>query len=176
MMSSASRPPLAPFSFETAVQKVRMAEDAWNSRDPGRVALAYSEDSRWRNRAEFFRIAKEGAEAANRAKSEFLANMSHELRTPLNAVIGFSEMIKVEMFGPVTDRYRGYASDIFNSGSHLLELISEILDRNWRRVSSNSPSRRSTLPERLRLACISSKRRRRNRKSGFPPRSLPRSV
>jgi hypothetical protein len=54
IMSNTSRPPLPPFSFETAVQKVRMAEDAWNSRDPARVALAYSEDSRWRNRAEFF--------------------------------------------------------------------------------------------------------------------------
>jgi len=49
-----SRPPLPPFTRETAVQKVRMAEDAWNMRDPERVALAYSEDSRWRNRAEFF--------------------------------------------------------------------------------------------------------------------------
>jgi uncharacterized protein len=51
---SEPRPPLPPFSFETAVQKVRMAEDAWNSREPERVALAYPEDSRWRNRAEFF--------------------------------------------------------------------------------------------------------------------------
>lgn len=49
-----SRPPLPPFTLETAVQKVRLAEDAWNMRDPERVALAYSEDSRWRNRAEFF--------------------------------------------------------------------------------------------------------------------------
>lgn len=49
-----SRPPLPPFTAETARQKVRMAEDAWNSRDPERVALAYTEDSRWRNRAEFF--------------------------------------------------------------------------------------------------------------------------
>ena len=48
-----SRPPLPPFTLETAVQKVRMAEDAWNSRDPARVALAYTPDSRWRNRAEF---------------------------------------------------------------------------------------------------------------------------
>jgi nuclear transport factor 2 (NTF2) superfamily protein len=48
-----SRPPLPPFTLETATQKVRMAEDAWNSRDPARVALAYSEDSRWRNRSEF---------------------------------------------------------------------------------------------------------------------------
>ncbi len=47
------RPPLPPFTAESAQQKARMAEDAWNSRDPGRVALAYSEDSTWRNRAEF---------------------------------------------------------------------------------------------------------------------------
>jgi len=50
-----SRPPLPPFTDETAAQKVRMAEDAWNSRDPGKVALAYTVDSRWRNRAEFIR-------------------------------------------------------------------------------------------------------------------------
>ncbi|MBV1775883.1 nuclear transport factor 2 family protein [Burkholderiaceae bacterium DAT-1] len=48
-----SRPPLPPFTRETAIQKVRLAEDAWNSRDPARVALAYTPDSRWRNRAEF---------------------------------------------------------------------------------------------------------------------------
>ncbi len=48
-----SRPPLPPFTAETAAQKARMAEDAWNSRDPERVSLAYTEDSRWRNRAEF---------------------------------------------------------------------------------------------------------------------------
>lgn len=50
---STSRPPLPPFTRETAIQKVRMAEDGWNSRDPQRVALAYTEDSHWRNRAEF---------------------------------------------------------------------------------------------------------------------------
>ena len=49
-----SRPPLPPFTRETAAQKARMAEDAWNSRDPERVSLAYTEDSRWRNRSEFF--------------------------------------------------------------------------------------------------------------------------
>jgi uncharacterized protein len=48
-----SRPPRPPFTAETATQKVRMAEDAWNSRDPAAVALAYTADSRWRNRAEF---------------------------------------------------------------------------------------------------------------------------
>ena len=52
-MESTDRPPLPPFSMESAIQKVRLAEDAWNSRDPARVALAYTADSRWRNRAEF---------------------------------------------------------------------------------------------------------------------------
>lgn len=52
-MSEAPRPPLPPFTRETAIQKVRMAEDAWNTRDPQRVAGAYTVDSRWRNRAEF---------------------------------------------------------------------------------------------------------------------------
>jgi nuclear transport factor 2 (NTF2) superfamily protein len=50
-----SRPPFPPFNVETAAQKARMAEDAWNSRDPEKVALAYTEDSEWRNRAEFFK-------------------------------------------------------------------------------------------------------------------------
>jgi nuclear transport factor 2 (NTF2) superfamily protein len=53
MSNAETRPPLPPFNRETAIQKVRMAEDGWNSRDPQRVALAYTLDSRWRNRAEF---------------------------------------------------------------------------------------------------------------------------
>ena len=52
-MQTAARPPLPPFSMESAIEKVRLAEDAWNSRDPARVALAYTVDSQWRNRAEF---------------------------------------------------------------------------------------------------------------------------
>ncbi|MGB8353490.1 MAG: nuclear transport factor 2 family protein [Chthoniobacteraceae bacterium] len=52
-MNSAARPPLPPFTLETAKQKARMAEDAWNSRDPGKVSLAYTVDSKWRNRVEF---------------------------------------------------------------------------------------------------------------------------
>jgi hypothetical protein len=53
-LSLETRPPLPPFTHETAVEKVRKAEDAWNTRDPARVALAYTPDSRWRNRGEFF--------------------------------------------------------------------------------------------------------------------------
>ena len=51
-MTDAQRPPLPPFTSETAVEKVRLAEDGWNSRDPGKVALAYTVDSQWRNRAD----------------------------------------------------------------------------------------------------------------------------
>jgi PAS domain S-box-containing protein len=73
--------------------------------------------------------AREHAETANRSKSTFLANMSHELRTPLNAIIGFSEILKREMFGPLGDEnYNDYAGLIFDSGSHLLDLINDILD------------------------------------------------
>jgi uncharacterized protein len=57
-----SRPPLPPFTRESAAQKVRLAEDGWNSRDPARVALAYSEDTRWRNRAEFL-VGRAAAQA-----------------------------------------------------------------------------------------------------------------
>jgi PAS domain S-box-containing protein len=73
--------------------------------------------------------ARERAEAANRTKSRFLANMSHELRTPLNAIIGFSDMLKLEMFGKLGNpRYVEYAQLINQSGGLLLDLISDILD------------------------------------------------
>jgi two-component system cell cycle sensor histidine kinase PleC len=73
--------------------------------------------------------ARKRAEAGSKAKSRFLATMSHELRTPLNAIMGFSEVMKEEMFGPHTSPlYKEYARDIYESGRHLLELINEILD------------------------------------------------
>jgi len=73
--------------------------------------------------------ARHRAEAANVAKSRFLAQMSHELRTPLNAILGFSEVMKGEIFGPHSvAAYKDYAGDIHNSGVHLLGLINEILD------------------------------------------------
>ncbi len=69
------------------------------------------------------------AEEANLAKSRFLATMSHELRTPLNAILGFSEIIKNEVLGPVgNETYKDYLDDIHSSGQHLLNLINEILD------------------------------------------------
>jgi len=84
-----------------------------------------------RNRAayEALRLAKEKAEAANRAKSAFLTTMSHELRTPLNAIIGFSEMMVREVLGTLAnEQYRTYVADIHKSGTHLLQIINDILD------------------------------------------------
>ncbi|MEQ8603958.1 MAG: PAS domain-containing protein [Marivibrio sp.] len=75
------------------------------------------------------KLAKEEAEMASRAKSDFLANMSHEIRTPLNAILGFAELIREEVFGPLGNpRYQEYADDIYRSGKHLMEVIGDILD------------------------------------------------
>ncbi len=74
-------------------------------------------------------VSKEEAELANRAKSEFLANMSHELRTPLNAIIGFSEMLKYETYGSLGDaKNREALNSINEAGTHLMEIIGDILD------------------------------------------------
>ncbi len=72
--------------------------------------------------------AKITAETASRTKSDFLSNMSHELRTPLNAVIGFSEVLRDEAFGPLNDKQKEYINDVLESGKHLLSLINDILD------------------------------------------------
>ncbi len=72
--------------------------------------------------------ARETAESANRTKSRFLATMSHELRTPLNAIIGFSDMIRSELFGELPARYKEYTELIHESGTLLLDLINDILD------------------------------------------------
>ena len=73
--------------------------------------------------------ARRRAEAANMAKSQFLATMSHELRTPLNAILGFSELMRGEMLGPIGNpAYKTYLDDIHSSGQHLLRIINDILD------------------------------------------------
>ena len=71
---------------------------------------------------------KEVAEAANQAKSEFLANMSHELRTPLNHIIGFTELVADQHFGPLNETQADYLHDVLHSSQHLLDLINDILD------------------------------------------------
>jgi PAS domain S-box-containing protein len=74
------------------------------------------------------RESKLTAETANKAKSDFLSNMSHELRTPLNAVLGFAEVLQAGYDTPLTDKQRGYVDHILAGGSHLLDLINEVLD------------------------------------------------
>ena len=98
--------------------------------DPVRGVIWIVEDVTERRRAhEELRAAKAAAEHASVMKSRFLATMSHELRTPLTSILGFSEIIRDQLFGPVgVADYAEYASDICASGRHLLELINDVLD------------------------------------------------
>jgi signal transduction histidine kinase len=97
----------------------------------GGYALALSDISPLKEREAALAMARDAAESANQLKSKFLATMSHELRTPLNAILGFSEIIRDNALGDsemMRSKYRDYASSIYSSGSHLLLLISEVLD------------------------------------------------
>ena len=95
----------------------------------GGLILTFADITDRKKVEDTLREAKEAAERGNRAKATFLANISHELRTPLNAIIGFSELMKHEIFGPLEPAsYRSYVDDIHESGMHLLELINDILD------------------------------------------------
>ena len=83
----------------------------------------------WKRNEEELINAKQEAEKASIAKSEFLATISHEIRTPLNAIIGFSEVMMEERFGPIAnERYRQYLKDIHASGGHLISLLNDLLD------------------------------------------------
>lgn len=88
----------------------------------------FSDISRRKRIEEVLQLAKDEAEAANRAKSQFLATMSHELRTPLNAIIGFSEILSDKTFGELNSHQLKYTNNILSSGRHLLQLINDILD------------------------------------------------
>jgi signal transduction histidine kinase len=83
----------------------------------------------WKRTEEDLINARQDAEKASTAKSEFLAKISHEIRTPLNAIIGFSEVMMDERFGPIgNERYRQYLKDIHSSGGHLISLLNDLLD------------------------------------------------
>ena len=94
-----------------------------------RLGVVFCDITRWKKVEQELTEARHQAEKASSAKSDFLAKISHEIRTPLNAIIGFSEVMMAERFGPVgSERYREYLKDIHASGGHLLSLINDLLD------------------------------------------------
>jgi PAS domain S-box-containing protein len=95
----------------------------------GKFCVVFRDITVWKTTEEELINAKRHAESASSAKSEFLAKISHEIRTPLNAIIGFSEVMMDERFGPVgNERYRQYLRDIHASGGHLISLLNDLLD------------------------------------------------
>jgi PAS domain S-box-containing protein len=93
------------------------------------LCAAFQDLTRWKAAERDLTQARRQAEAASAAKSEFLAKISHEIRTPLNAIIGFSDVMMNERFGPVgNERYREYLKDIHASGTHLVSLVNDLLD------------------------------------------------
>ena len=115
--------------FELSVGGNRWIQINERRTSEGGIVGIHTDITQARTQEAQLRGALDEAQSANRSKSQFLANMSHELRTPLNAVIGFSEVMKAELMGPLgSDLYRGYSKDIHDSASHLLAIINDILD------------------------------------------------
>jgi PAS domain S-box-containing protein len=122
----------SPLTGEVELQSVGRDIQALKERETAlqhaMVRLATQTDDMARLLREL-KTAKFDAETANAAKSRFLASMSHELRTPLNAIIGFADIMRLGVFGPIgSEAYREYVEDIWRSGRHLLGVISELLD------------------------------------------------
>ncbi|MES0809754.1 ATP-binding protein [Roseibium sp. SCPC15] len=100
-----------------------------NGKDDAKYCAVLRDITQWKTAEEELTQAKRQAENASSQKSDFLAKISHEIRTPLNAIIGFSEVMMEERFGPIgNDRYKDYLKDIRTSGSHIMSLINDLLD------------------------------------------------
>jgi signal transduction histidine kinase len=116
-------------TFETRLGNGRWVQVSDRKTSDGSTVGVRTDITELKQREEALVAAKEMAERASRAKSEFLANTSHELRTPLNAIIGFSEVMRDEIFGPIgAPQYKSYLGDVLVSAHHLLEVINDILD------------------------------------------------
>jgi PAS domain S-box-containing protein len=116
-------------SFDVKLRDERWVKVSDHRTADGSIVGIRTDITDLKNREEALFAAKESAEIASRSKSDFLANISHELRTPLNAIIGFSEIMREELFGPLgSPQYREYIGDVFDSAQHLLNVINDILD------------------------------------------------
>jgi len=104
-------------------------EDDHDGKPNGKLCAVFRDLTAWKKTEEELMTAREQAEKTSAAKSEFLAKVSHEIRSPLNAIIGFSDMMIDERFGPVgNERYRDYLKDIRAAGTHLIALLDDLLD------------------------------------------------
>ena len=161
-------PPLAPDRF-LAVELRGLKK--------GEVAALVRDASRERAYEAWLEQGKADAENVALAKSRFLANMSHELRTPLNAIIGFSDIMRSKMFGPLSERYAEYAGLIHESGGHLLDLINDVLDMSKieadRFTLSLEPfDAREAVSAALRLTRVQADTAKISLRGGLPPQPL----
>jgi signal transduction histidine kinase len=137
--------------------------------------------TQWKRAEEELTQARAQAERASSQKTDFLARVSHEIRTPLNAIIGFSELMLDEKFGPIgNDRYRDYLRDINRSGNHVLDLVNDLLDiskieAGQQEMSYEAVSLNDTLAETVAMMQPSANRERVIIRSSFASR-LPEVV
>ncbi len=118
-----------PDSFVVTLRDGRVLLLRDRKTDSGGIVSIQSDITKLKEAEAAISAAKDEAQTANRAKSEFLAHMSHELRTPLNSILGFTQVMKEQVFGPLGDeKYLDYAMNVNHSGQHLLALINDILD------------------------------------------------
>jgi len=117
---------------------------------PDRVVSVIRDVTERKQYEDDLRLAREKAEEAYALKTRFLANVSHELRTPLNAIIGFSDLVKSEVYGPIAnDKYLEYIHLIHDSGAHLLAVVNDILD-----MSKIEAGKFQVIPEPFEAACV----------------------
>ena len=127
-IASAHREGLASLTFNPALGVDRIVAIDLVRVAPNQLVGVLRDVTSERNRETALDQARADAEALAAGRARFLANMSHELRTPLNAIMGFSDIMRGRMFGPLSDRYAEYAELIHESGGHLLDLINDVLD------------------------------------------------
>jgi cell cycle sensor histidine kinase DivJ len=161
-------PPLAPDRFFSVELRALERGEA--------IAVVRDATSERAHEA-FLEQARADAEGVAQAKSRFLANMSHELRTPLNAIIGFSDIMRSKMFGPLSERYAEYAGLIHESGGHLLDLINDVLDMSKIEADRFSLAlepfdAREAVSSALRLTRVQADAAKISLRGGLPPQPL----